>query len=892
MARKISIILLMIYLSAELNDLPSDGRSSLFSAVSIMSCNATQADQSDADKIAEDSPPEGPELGNRNTGDQQNEETEKREKSKDECINIESLKIKGNRSFSTVRLKLRMKSWHSSLLPGNMNCYNEEWLKKDIKKLIEFYRKKGFADVKIEYYLNRSTKGGLIIELSIEEGFRYEFLFNGNHFFSDRELTKKIDLVKKGNLNDAALSRAKVDMKNLYIEAGFEDVKVDFHKEGEKETISSGKDGEIQAESSSESSCGKSDCGICYVEFAINEGRRSVVNQLKILGNEQLSGDEIMNAMLTRQRGALERGGYNSKVVDKDIGSIELLYLSKGFLNASVSKKITLHDAPIDKPSSTTKAPDRIDKLPSVTEAEDSDKPVEALPPVRLADIEINIREGSQTTVQSARITGLEQNRDAMGSKRESVEPISESEALEIISLRPGEPFREYMVRSDENALSMMISELGYPHVKVISSVTFSVDRSKADVVWHVQKGQFTRFGNIHYSGNRRLKREVIEKRVEIEPGAPFSLRKVFTTEKNIRESSAVKYVQVKSQGLARMEKAPDIEVDIEENKPYFAEAALGYDTEQNLYIDTKVGDNNFLGQEIDGWIAASISGIGHRVESGLKKPFFLGTEINATANIYIEDQEELNKNFGTESWGYSSGFSRYLFIKKLIAGLNLTYENRTTYGDIDDIDPEEQEPRNILITSFALVYDSRDSSVRPSKGLFSSGSADLYTGFDNDLDRFLKYQIDLRKYISPFNKITFALRTRMGYIKPLGSEDSVAQDQLFFLGGTPNVRGFKENMLEYDESGDPVGGLTSVNSTIEARVDLPADFELNCFVDTGRVDDLANSIESRGFRSSVGAGLRYITPIGPVGLLYGHKLETEDGESPGRVHFSVGYTF
>ncbi|MGC9324793.1 MAG: BamA/TamA family outer membrane protein, partial [Desulfomonilia bacterium] len=43
---------------------------------------------------------------------------------------------------------------------------------------------------------------------------------------------------------------------------------------------------------------------------------------------------------------------------------------------------------------------------------------------------------------------------------------------------------------------------------------------------------------------------------------------------------------------------------------------------------------------------------------------------------------------------------------------------------------------------------------------------------------------------------------------------------------------------------------------------------------------------------SSVGAGLRYITPIGPIGILYGHKLERNPSESPGRFHFSVGYTF
>jgi len=875
MMKKIFIILLMIYLSVAVKKPHLHDMAYLFNIFSVMPCNAQQTDKMAAWQTEVDNPPQDSELNDPQKEEQQNGRSKKAQPLKEHCINIKALVIKGNSNFSNMRLKMRMKTWHSSILPGNLNCYNETWLKKDILTLIQFYRKKGFPDVEIHSILKETTSRDLIIEVAIREGFKYEFYFKGSHFFSDRELKKKIDLVKKGNPNEAALRRAKVDIKNIYIEAGFQDIIVDFHKEKKTEDHTK-RDGDNRSEQSSGRAT-ESSPGIWKVEFRINEGSRTVVNTLKILGNKKLSKDEIINAMLTRQKSTLEKGGYSSRVLDKDINSLELIYLSKGFLNAAISKKITEHDTPTEN-------------LPSAIKG--SDQNIFQVKPDKLLDIEVNICEGSQTLVQSAQIRGLEEKRDSEGPTKAFAEPISQSKALGIISLRPGEPFREYMVKSDENALSMMVSELGYPHVKVKSSVTFNSDKSKADIVWSVEKGQFTRFGNIHYSGNRRLKKEVIEKRLEIAHGTPFSLKKIFTTEKSIRESSAVKYVQIKSPGLAKMEASPDIEINIEENKPYFAEVAAGYDTEKNFFMDTKIGDNNFIGREIDGWVAASISGIGYRGESGLKKPFFLGTEVDASADIYLEDKEELNKNFGTRSWGYSSGFSRDLFIRYLIAGLNLTYENRTTYGDIEDIDIEEQEPRNILITSFALVYDSRDSSARPSRGMLSSGSVDVYTGFDNDLDRFLKYQIDLRKYTSPFNKVTFALRTRMGYIEPFRSEDTVAQDQLFFLGGTPNVRGFKENMLEYDESGDPVGGHTSVNSTIEARIDLPADFELNCFVDTGRVDNLANQIESRGFRSSVGAGLRYITPIGPVGLLYGHKLDTEDGESPGRVHFSVGYTF
>ncbi|HKK91481.1 MAG TPA: BamA/TamA family outer membrane protein, partial [Desulfobacteraceae bacterium] len=159
-------------------------------------------------------------------------------------------------------------------------------------------------------------------------------------------------------------------------------------------------------------------------------------------------------------------------------------------------------------------------------------------------------------------------------------------------------------------------------------------------------------------------------------------------------------------------------------------------------------------------------------------------------------------------------------------------------------------------------------------------------------LDRFLKYRLDIRKYYSPFQRITFAFLSRMGYIDPIGSSETVAEDHLFFLGGISDVRGFKENMLMYDADGDTSGGLSSVAASMEARIDLAAGFELTLFVDTGRIDDTLSNTLADGFRTSVGTGLRYMTPIGPVGLLYGRKIDPRDGESSGRFHFAIGYTF
>ena len=135
-----------------------------------------------------------------------------------------------------------------------------------------------------------------------------------------------------------------------------------------------------------------------------------------------------------------------------------------------------------------------------------------------------------------------------------------------------------------------------------------------------------------------------------------------------------------------------------------------------------------------------------------------------------------------------------------------------------------------------------------------------------------------MRLYVSLLPGLTLAFLGRAGYIDSL------------------DVRGFETNMLSFDANRDPAGGRTAVNGSLEARIDLEHNFELALFYDTGCISDIFDNtgdvIGSDRFRSSVGGGLRYITPIGAISLLYGIKLDPEEDESSGRLHFSVGYTF
>jgi outer membrane protein insertion porin family len=114
-----------------------------------------------------------------------------------------------------------------------------------------------------------------------------------------------------------------------------------------------------------------------------------------------------------------------------------------------------------------------------------------------------------------------------------------------------------------------------------------------------------------------------------------------------------------------------------------------------------------------------------------------------------------------------------------------------------------------------------------------------------------------------------------------------------FFIGGRTTVRGFTEESLgPHAADGTPTGGNYMANLNTELRVPLQYGFIVALFVDAGSV--WFQGIPNSGFdlRESAGLGLRYATPVGPIALDYGWKLDRREGESASEWHFTIGAVF
>ena len=582
------------------------------------------------------------------------------------------------------------------------------------------------------------------------------------------------------------------------------------------------------------------------VRFIINEGPRSIVKSIQFRGNQAFDDAKLKKQMLTRVPGFREKGIFLPETLDDDINAIKSLYRKHGSMDTGIVKEVKWS----------------------------ADK--------RTVEITLEIEEKVQALVSSLKIAGLT--------------VITEEEARRALRMKVGEPFRRYMVQSDENTLSALISKKGYPHVTVRGEVSISQDKSSVEITHYIDEGPYVTMGHVYCMGNFKTRNRVIRREFQMQPGEPFSLVKMLQSQRSIRNMGIFDSVRFRVIGLKEKRDQVHLLVGVEEKKPYFIEAGGGYETDRGFYLHARAGDRNLFGTKKDAWIAGEISQIGYRSELGITEPRLFGTQIATTFGLYSERREEFNQYFGTRSFGSSLGFSRKWF-RHITTGLNFRFERREQYRrdsleSTTYLEDDTFQARSIFVTTPSIHYDTRDSFIRPRKGILSSFSIDVSKGISSSLDDFLKYRYDIRYYLTPLSRLTLAWLGRAGYIDPYGETERIPDDQLFYLGGTSSIRGFDENLLSFDAQGDPVGGRSAVAGSMETRIDLGRNLELALFYDIGRVDNMYVESVSDKTRSSVGVGLRYITPIGAMGFLYGMKLDPEDGESPGRLHFSIGYTF
>ncbi len=188
---------------------------------------------------------------------------------------------------------------------------------------------------------------------------------------------------------------------------------------------------------------------------------------------------------------------------------------------------------------------------------------------------------------------------------------------------------------------------------------------------------------------------------------------------------------------------------------------------------------------------------------------------------------------------------------------------------------------------------DTTNDLLNPTSGTRLNLEVTPYTGTFNGPLTTVRTRVDASGYWSPgWDRLVLAGRVAAGSLSG-ESVYNIPASLRFYTGGGGSVRGYKYQSLgPHDKKGDPVGGLSFTDVSLEARFRLTESFGIVPFVDGGMVYESSLPDWGRNLSWGVGLGFRYYTLIGPIRLDIATPLQDRDNNKAFQIYLSIGQAF
>lgn len=577
---------------------------------------------------------------------------------------------------------------------------------------------------------------------------------------------------------------------------------------------------------------------IILIDEGEPEGEKIRVDKIIFRGNSFFSSKILRKQMLTGKY-------FSDEIFSDDIEAIEFLYRKNGFLAARVTEKNMEYN----------KDGTRI-------------------------NIGITIYEGPQTIIKGLEIEG------------NNLFPAAE--LLKESGLKTGSPMDRWAVDDGVQRILNRYYQRGYIFAKVSHSEEFTDDKSGVTIKYSVSEGNPVRIGRIVIQGNDFTKDEVIRRELLIKPGDVYNPENLFKSQQRVYRLGYLSSVRITPIETNVMEEEKDLLLSVREKKAGALELGAGYGTEEGFRGFAEISHRNLYGTGASGRLRGDVSQLDSSYTLGLKKPWLFDFPVDGRLSLI--DQVTKRQSYSLEKYAAIAGLDKDLteYVK---ASIQYEYEISRLF-DVSEgaiVAPEDVGTTDIGTISPILIRDSRDNPFNPTRGSVNSVKMDYSAGTATGSEiEFVRYILQSSWYLPVTKKVVWGLSARGGWADPYGKTKEIPISKRFFLGGRTTVRGFVlDSIGPRGPDGSFTGGDTYVNLNTEVRFPVYKNFGGLIFVDAGNVWlKRAETVDVLNLRSSAGFGLRYLTPIGPLSLDAGWKLDQKSYESAWEWHFTIGNVF
>jgi outer membrane protein insertion porin family len=709
--------------------------------------------------------------------------------------------------------------------------------------IVRHMRENRFYEVRAEAKWTPTGEHGGRLMFVIDPGPVFQIKFTGNAKLSGADLLGTVDLLERPIITDGTWREIARRSVHAYQEAG-------YHRATVKLAAIEARVDPLPTR---------------IVRFDVREGGSYRVRAITVEGNRSIVDADLRGVMETQPPSWVpwRRGVLIDDVLKADAKRIVALYGRNGFPSAAVTATKVKHEA------------GRI-------------------------DIHIAVDEGPQVIVSEVRTVGI----DALGRQ------------LPPLRTKPGMPLDEEKVEQDRRALAAALAADGYAAAQVEADVAVLGDgaqtRTAAVTLTAVPRAQ-VRIGRIIVQNNFDTRAKVVLRELPFRSGDVLDPDLLLTGQGKVYQLGLFRSVTVRAADAGPDPATRDVIVRVAEKPPGMFQWGIGYNTRDGFRGLGQVGYHNLqgLGRSVtlSGQIDVDVDDpepSQYLGDLSYREPHLLDTRSSASLKFVAQRSQRDIDDYKLERFAVIPGLERPL-IGRLIGGLAVQIDHARIFDVASDIaaEPDFNDEGKFFSVSLDpfLVHNALDDELRPTRGMFESlrlRFAPSVLGTDVPLVKIVGQH---SHYIPVGNFFTFIYAARVGWARALNAGEQIPIHERFFLGGRTTVRGFSENSLgpqascesddpDEDCARNPLGGDVSVNLNAETHFPLLYGVRGAAFVDGGGVYLQTHAAKDEEFRETAGVGLRYMTPVGPLSLDYGFKLDRRDGESLGQIHFSIGRVF
>jgi outer membrane protein insertion porin family len=465
-------------------------------------------------------------------------------------------------------------------------------------------------------------------------------------------------------------------------------------------------------------------------------------------------------------------------------------------------------------------------------------------------------------------------------------EVFSEEELRHMVRLKTGEIYSREMVRQDILALTEAYTDRGYAFADVTPTVAIDQQARLVNLSFDARPGPRVYIGRIDILGNERTRDFVIRRELRIDEGELYSGSKLRRSRQRLTNLQYFEEVKIDTRRRAE-EGLIDLDIEVTEQSTGQFTAGLGFSSVETVVFTASVTQRNLFGRGQSVSVQARVGAISQDFSLSFVEPWLFGRPVNAGFSIFRRSVDF--RTFDTRRTGFSLTLGRAL---GEFTRVSATYLFEIL--EIDDLAESasellEQQEGTSLTSSITprIVYDSRDNTFNPTQGSLHSFDVE-FAGLGGD-NRFYKIVGETTWHYPLPLGLTGFVRGRFGFGAGYAGSDVPASER-FFLGGPTTVRGFDfRDIGPQDLDGNPLGGTSFVQFNLEIGRSFARLLRLVVFLDAGNVYDSDNDFDLGELRRAAGFGIRIITPVGPVRLDWGFKLDRRPGEDLVELGFLLG---